>query len=56
MENQVSQLRLNVKNIRSILVKSNNQLHGVSQRRNIVNKRILNDSKRAENEGNLEKK
>lgn len=56
METQVQQLRLNVKNIRSVLVKSNRELYGIGKKRNVVRKRVLNRSKQIEKEENLEKK
>ena len=45
METQVQQLKLNVKNIRSVLIKSNRELYGVQKDKKSVSSRIINRDK-----------
>ena len=55
MENQVQQLKLNVKNIKSVLVKSNKELYGVKKSKSQLNKKIASRNKLSQKEKKLEK-
>lgn len=55
MENQVQQLKLNVKNIKSVLVKSNKELYGVKKSKSQLNKKIASKNKLSQTEKKLEK-
>tara|TARA_B100000073_G_scaffold292351_1_gene255638 strand:+ start:1325 stop:2629 length:1305 start_codon:yes stop_codon:yes gene_type:complete len=54
METQVQQLKLNVKNIRSVLIKSNRELYGVQKDKKSVSSRIINRDKLSQKEKKLE--
>lgn len=54
MENQVKQLKLNVKNIRSVLKRSNEKLYGIDKSKITLNKKISNDIRKSERESKLE--
>lgn len=55
MDNQIKQLKLNVKNIRSILVKSNKELYGIGKNKNSIRKRISSRDNALRKEKKLER-
>lgn len=54
MENQVKQLKLNVKNIRSVLKRSNEKLYVIDKSKITLNKKISNNIRISERESKLE--